>query len=86
VRQNNAMPGGGVPLLGQRKSQAEAAVMQAMGNLSVSIYQRVVAGMLVEFPTDEPDPERFRQLAKHSQVAAQAYFEGIGVISREDGA
>ena len=69
---------GQAPIIGQRQQQAVAQVTAAMAQLSMAIYTHIIDRHGIPF-----DPEMLRKLAKDSQVAARAYFEGIGVIQQQ---
>ncbi len=76
------MPGvpGGVPMLGQKQQQQQMALAQAVSQLSLSIYQHsAIQHVTCRDEHQQLDPERLRQLAKDSQVAAKDYFEGLGI-------
>lgn len=80
-----------VPIIGQQQaSQAQAqahmqaAISQAIQQLSMGIYaQLATARISIRDDHQAVEPDRFRQLAKDSLVAARAYFEGIGIIEQE---
>ena len=75
---------GQIPVLGQQRQVAEAQIMQAVQGLSLTVYSRIAAEMLD--PEKDANPEHLRHLAKGSMIAARAYFEGLGVIERQEGA
>lgn len=85
------VPPGAVPLLGQREAQAKAGIMQAVGQLSLQIYVQL-ATRHTHSCTDichtsshqESDRKQFQQLARDSQLAAKAYFEGLGIAQFEE--
>lgn len=79
-----------VPIIGQQQAsqaqqqaQMQAAISQAIQSLAMGIYSRLATAHLGTTPTHPADPDRLRQLAKDSTVAARAYFEGIGVIESQ---
>lgn len=55
---------------------AEEAIAESMADMAMEIYCRVVSSHIC---ADRVDPEVFQTLAKHSQAAAKAYFESMGV-------
>ena len=55
---------------------AEEAIAESMADMAMEIYCRVVSSHIC---ADRVDPEAFQTLAKHSQAAAKAYFESMGV-------
>ena len=78
-------PMGGVPILGQREAAAQAAaqaaVQQGLQQLSVGIYSHLAISHLttLDRPRQEADQELLHGFAKDSMIAAQAYFEGLGI-------
>jgi hypothetical protein len=83
-----------IPLLGQHNGhqqpsaaqahqQAQQAIAQAIRQLSISIYAQAVAGLDIALAPALATPDRLRQLAADSMVAARAYFEGVGVLEVE---
>jgi len=78
---------GQAPIIGQRQQQLQSQVKAAIGQLSMSIYTQLAVALL---STRDPilmprDADSLRQLAKDSQAAALAYFEGLGIISQNQG-
>jgi len=73
---------GQAPILGQRQQQMQAQVQAAIGQLSMGIYSQLASAHIA---TQSVDLDRLRQLAKDSQVAARCYFEGLGIISQNQG-
>jgi len=72
---------GQAPLIGQRQQQMQAQVQAAIGQLSIGIYSQLASahvGTRDEHQT--VDKKQLRKLAKDAQIAALAYFEGIGVV------
>ena len=77
---NNRPPGVQIPLLGQQQQAANQAIMQAVNQLSIGIYSHLATAHISGRDEHQAvDPDKLRQLAKDSQVAAKAYFEGLGV-------
>ena len=68
-----------VPLIGRQQQAAQASIMQAVQQLSLSIYTRLAADELAS--TIEPDGRTLEMMAQHSMTAAKAYFTGIGVAT-----
>lgn len=59
---------------------AEAAIQQQMHELAMEIYTRLAADHISDDHYTRPlSVELLRQLASHSQAAARAYFEQMGV-------
>ena len=73
-----------VPLIGQQppqEQQMKMQIMQAMSALSMGIYTQLAAAYIARLDEhQEFDADHLRETAKHCQLSAQAYFEGIGVI------
>jgi len=69
--------GGTIPLLGQQQAQAQAAIAQAVSQLSLAIYSRAASDALDDHRIE---PHHFKQLARNAQAAAQAYFTGLGIV------
>ena len=80
-QQPSMPPVGGVPVLGQQRAAAQQAVNQAVQQLSTGIYSHLAIHHLttLDRPRQEAEPELLRGFAKDSMVAAQAYFEGLGI-------
>lgn len=79
------MPGAGVPLLGQQQQQQQAAIQQAVQQLSIGIYTQSAAQYVSNHDLDQVlEPRRMELLARDSQRAARAYFEGLGIAKFED--
>ena len=74
---------GQVPLIGQQKQQAMIQIMQEINALSLSIYSKLACEYLGAYEHSHVDVERLKVLALNSRAAAQAYFEGLGVIERQ---
>lgn len=73
----NAQPIQSPMMAGQVPPQsAEEAIAESMADMAMEIYCRVVSSHIC---ADRVDPEAFQTLAKHSQAAAKAYFESMGV-------
>lgn len=71
-----------VPLLGQQQAAARAQLAQAVGQLSFGIYSQLATAHIATRDEHQPvDADRLRQLARDSQLAAKAYFEGLGIAS-----
>jgi len=72
-----------VPLIGRQQEQAKQEIMATMTQLSLGIYSHLATAYIGTIDTHQSlDEGHLRSLARHSQVAATAYFEGIGVIKR----
>ena len=66
--------------LGPPPAGAEQAIQQQMHELAMEIYTRLAADHISDDHYTRPlSVELLRQLAGHSQVAARAYFEQMGV-------
>ena len=76
-------PVGKIPILGQNNTPQQAAlaaINQAVQQLSLGIYSRLAGDYIASRDTHQPaEREHLQQLARDSQVAAQAFFEGLGV-------
>lgn len=82
-RPNPQFNGGRVPLLGQQQQQAQAAIAQAVSQLSLAIYSRVAGEYLGDIAHNQgPEAKRLERLARQSQAAAQAYFTGLGIVEQ----
>lgn len=58
----------------------EMAVMEQMQDLALEIYSRLaVAHLSADHYTEPLSHEHLKALANHSQIAAKAYFESLGV-------
>lgn len=70
-----------VPLIGQQRRAAEAAITQAVQGLSVGIYSHLATAYIatLDRPHQAVDVEHLRELGRDSMAAAQAYFEGLGI-------
>jgi hypothetical protein len=76
---------GQAPLIGQREKHVQTQVQAAIAQLSQGIYVQLASGHVATRNSPQAvDPEKMRQLAKNSVVAARCYFEGVGVIKQED--
>ena len=55
--------------------------MQALQSLSITIYTQLATAYIatLDRPLKEPDPAYLGKLARESNVAARAYFEGLGI-------
>lgn len=75
------------PVLGVSPQQtAEIQVQQQMHELSLEIFVCLAAEHISDDHYTEPlSVEHLRQLASHSQRAARAYFEQMGVQFNEGG-
>lgn len=77
----NGMPGQ-IPLIGRqgpsREQQIHQNVMAGMNQLATAIYTQLA---IAEFnhPDTVVTPEGLRQLARDARMAAQCYFEGLGI-------
>lgn len=71
----NIRPPNGIPVIGQQKAQRDAAVNQAVAKLTLDIYTRAASRRL----EGGIDPDYLRELARNSQSAAQAFFEGLDI-------
>lgn len=82
-----------VPLLGQQQQptpeqqeqMAKMQIVQAVNQLSMGIYvqlatPRIDAAISL---SQEIDENKLQSLARTSQLAAKAFFEGIGVIQTQ---
>ena len=73
-----------VPLIGGQPSQEQMAkiqVMQAIQGMAMGIYTQLAAGYISRLDDhQEFDADQLRETAKHCHAAAQAFFEGLGVI------
>ena len=59
---------------------AEGAIEEQMHDLSLEIYARLaVQHLAADHYTQPLSREHLRALAEHSQIAAQAFFEAMGV-------
>lgn len=78
-----------VPILGQQKpspEQMRMQIMQAMSALSMGIYTQLASAYITHIDEhQEFDEEHLRETAKRCQLAAQAYFEGLGIIEVKQG-
>lgn len=74
------------PVLGVSPQQtAEIQVQQQMHELAMEIYTRTASGHISDDHYTRPlSVELLRQLASHSQRAARAYFEQMGVQFSDD--
>lgn len=77
---------GSVPVIGQRQKQAEAQLMQAVGQMGTSIFIQLASAYIagVDRPHQTADRDHLQQLARDSQAAAKAYFEGLGIAQFSD--
>lgn len=81
--------GSGVPLIGQQMGQPDSqqmkrAIGQQIAALSMEIFARWAANLVVELPEQGwPTPESYQAFAKHCHMAATNYFVGIGLITVE---
>ena len=80
-------PGYRVPMLGQGQTRPEAqhqaqqaAVSQAVQQMSMGIFSRIAARTINGGDADEA---RLQQVARDSMTAARCYFEAMGVIERQ---
>jgi hypothetical protein len=82
----NIPPIGQAPtILGQREAQQRAAVQQAMHQLAMQLYSQIAASHIASRDAHQlVDRDNLRNMAADSMTAARAYFEGIGVIQRDD--
>jgi len=80
---------GQVPIIGQRQQQSQhqmqAQVQAAIGQLSIGIYSQLASAHVATRDEHQTvDQEQLRKLAKDAQIAAVAYFEGIGVVKQDE--
>lgn len=80
---------GQVPLIGQRQQQSQqqmqAQVQAAIGQLSIGIYSQLASAHVATRDSHQTvDKEQLQKLAKDAQIAAVAYFEGIGVVKQNE--
>lgn len=85
MRRNNHAPvGQQVPILGQapsREQQAQVALRQMIGQMSAGIYQSLAVAHISGLDVHQDvSRQTLRDIAKKSQMAATAYFEGLGII------
>lgn len=74
--------GGQAPLIGQREAAIKQGVMQAVNSLSLQIYSQLAIRYIGSRDEhQEANQDCLQQLARDAKMAAQAYFEGIGVAS-----
>lgn len=80
------VPGfGAAPLPGHHEQQARAEIMQAVQQLSLGIYSHLAVNYIGSRDQHQPtEREQLEQLARDSHVAAQAYFEGLGVVQFQE--
>lgn len=70
------------PILGQSQQPTyEQAISEQMADMAMEIYCRLASSHI---SSGQLEPEVFRFLAKHSQIAARVYFESLGVKFEED--
>ena len=73
-----------VPILGRgpsREQVVKAQVSQAISGLSLQIYSQLAARHIEYFGKDrDVSREALKGLAKNAHLAAQMYFEGLGII------
>lgn len=75
----------GAPLLGQREQQAKTQIMQAVQHLSLGIYSHLAVNHIGSRDKHQTvEPEHLRGLARDAYVAAQAFFEGLGVVQFQE--
>ena len=70
----------GLPVIGQQQpiqQQSPDSAVEAMQDLAMEIYSQLAIDLIRSSQTTNLD--LLRQMAKHSQVAALAYFEELGV-------
>ncbi len=82
--------GGRVPIIGQQQQQQQqqmqAQLQAAIGQVSLGIYSHLATAYITTRDKHQSvDQDQLRQLAKDAQIAARAYFEGIGVIQQDAG-
>ena len=74
-----------IPLLGQQQQQAKTQMQAIIGQLAMQLYVEAI-GKYIRTPGSNPvDVYELRRVAKDCLLAAQCYFEGIGMIEIEDG-
>ena len=81
--------GGRVPIIGQQQQQQQqqmqAQVQAAIGQVSLGIYSQIAAAHIDTRDKHQSiDQDQLRQLAKDAQLAARCYFEGIGVLRKDE--
>lgn len=73
-----------VPILGQSLTREQAAkieIAQAINSLSLGIYsQLAVAHLASRDVHQDVGQATLRGMAKNAHLAAQMYFEGLGII------
>ncbi len=75
-----------IPLLGQQEQQAKAQIQAAIAQLSMQLYSQAAVPHLVTLDVHQAlDVKALRSISQNTMLAAQCYFEGIGVITIEDG-
>lgn len=63
-----------------QQTTPEQAIMEQMQGLALEIYSRLAVNHLSADHYTEPlSHEHLKALANHSQIAAKAYFESMGV-------
>lgn len=73
----NMRPPNGIPVLGQQAATNEAVIGQIVQQMSLGFYTPLAAEHLA---SDKPiDPQYLQQLARDSQITAQAFFEALGM-------
>ena len=76
-----------VPLLGQQppqEQQMKLQVMQAISQMSMGMYVNLATAHITSIDVHQDlDEAKLRRLAEASNIAARAYFEGIGVLKSE---
>ena len=77
----NGRPPNNIPLIGQQRAQAEAGIMQAAQQLSLTIYTpSAIAYIAGRDDHQEVDTKRLEQMARDSQTAAQTFFETLAGV------
>lgn len=63
-----------------QQTSPEQAIMEQMQELALEIYARLaVAHLNADHYTEPLSHEHLKAIANHSQIAARAYFESMGV-------
>ena len=79
---------GGIPLVGHgpsREEQARAGILQAANQMSLAMYSELaIRHIAMRDDHEDVCAEDLRQLAKHCQLAAKAYFVGLGICTFDD--
>jgi hypothetical protein len=74
---------GRVPLIGQgmtREQAMKVKLLQQLNSLSLSIYAHCAKDYIRML--EHVDVEKLKGMARNSRMAAEAYFEGLGIIQK----